>query len=479
MRGNAHPSVELGQNQYTPQDVRSTAYQKAAKQTPLPGDYPELPNDEDSSADEEAEAELDAASPQKPRPVKRALFNKYPRFNHFTGKLVTYSAKRKANGPFTEENQKSINSKPVALNRVDEPQLNKTYTFSNLFDLKSADLADFTADDFTFKNKSEFRDIVKNRGELLFAAVVALFDEQERVDQQNHVLRQQRSYSLKEIVNLNDKVQTLLDDKDNLEDKIQEVEKIGLQRADEVAEANQKFDSLTRLLHDANTDKLNARRNLSSTQDRLRMATESREGLQGRIEALNAKLIRAETQPQRQQSVHFDATQPQPTSVLNRNRDAFDGRVRPTSTELNGLYNERQVPEVPHHSRPSSSNGRGLNAPALGRSGGGDGGGSGHPNDSHFGGSSNRFPGGAGPPGEPRRGPPGPPGPPDDGPTYPGSNSQFTSGGSIRRSTKDPHKKFFGSEDDRKNYEAWSFEIHHILIEDSAYWAKNTASVVN
>ena len=143
----------------------------------MPGDYPELPNDEDSSADEEAEAELDAASPQKPRPVKRALFNKYPRFNHFTGKLVTYSAKRKANGPFTEENQKSINLKPVALNRVDEPQLNKTYTFSNLFDLKSADLADFTADDFTFKNKSEFRDIVKNRGELLFAAVVALFDE--------------------------------------------------------------------------------------------------------------------------------------------------------------------------------------------------------------------------------------------------------------------------------------------------------------
>ena len=71
------------------------------------------------------------------------------------------------------------------------------------------------------------------------------------------------------------------------------------------------------------------------------MATESREGLQGRIEALNVKLIRAETQPQRQQSVYFDATQPQPTSVLNRNRDAFDGRVRPTSTELNGLYNER------------------------------------------------------------------------------------------------------------------------------------------
>ena len=26
VRGNAHPSVELGQNQYTPQDVRSTAY---------------------------------------------------------------------------------------------------------------------------------------------------------------------------------------------------------------------------------------------------------------------------------------------------------------------------------------------------------------------------------------------------------------------------------------------------------------------
>ena len=65
---NAHPSVELGQNQYTPQDIRSTAYQKAAKQTPLPGDYPQLPNDEeDSSADEEAEDELDAASLQKPR----------------------------------------------------------------------------------------------------------------------------------------------------------------------------------------------------------------------------------------------------------------------------------------------------------------------------------------------------------------------------------------------------------------------------
>ena len=491
----AHPSVELDREQQTP---RNQAYQRAAKATPLPGDFPHVDDSEDEE-EEDLAARAEAEAPVG-QPTKRALFKqvsqlKYPRRNHFTGKLITHSAAKIPYGPFTRMNQLSIKSKAKPLAKVEEPQLKEPYSFITLFNTRSEDLATFEEADFAFKTKTEFREFNKNRGDLFFTGVVALFDEKDRLQKQNDALSEQRGYALEEIEALNNKAQTLMDDNVSLRDRIDEVEAAGMDRANhateltqQVNELNQKLQNTTQELHAANSDKLDARRQLSATQNRLQMASESREGLHARLEAMTTKITQLEGQlpQQRQQSVHFGRNTPvaDPTRILNRGqRDSFDGRIRPTTTELNGIYNEK-APDVPHHSRPPSSNHgrRGLNGgdrPEGGQGGGGGGGGfpPSRPPDSQFGGSSNRFPGGAGPPGQPA--PTGPPGPPDGGPPVPGSRSHFTSGGTPRRITKDPLKKFFGNEEDRKNFEAWCFEVNHILLEDTDYWNNNIASAVN
>ena len=318
-----------------------------------------------------------------------------------------------------------------------------------------------------------------------------MFVEIERLTEQNHWLFQQKDYGLRQLKIVEDKNLSRIDEIIDLKAKVDDIQAVGLERATEATTA-------TNNLNTIKTENLTLQRNLSSAEDTLRMAQESRGYLREENDTLKQRIDQLERQP-RQQSVHFDdrlrATQPQPTHILSL--DPHDHRVRQSTDELSCMYDEREPPEVPNFNRPSSGGwpqrgrgggGDGLGGPPGGGPPGGGPPGGGYPYNNSFNGSrrnnigsGNGFPGGGGPPDNGPPGPPGsgPPGPPGDGPTYPGSN--YTSGGTPRRSTRDSHKKFAGGDDPgvKKAFKAWLFEINHILEADAAYFSQTPFMAVN